>query len=284
MLIDAEARTISIRQSWLGTALRCPERGRFAIVRPELDTVTGDAAAAGTAMHTAIEDVLGGAAVANIGHDARHLADELIRFEQIEYKSFNGPDELIFHAGNCAEAWARDLWPIIEPLGVIETEASFHFPALTHRDWTVCFEGTVDLVTQHGNALWDWKSSGSKWRQRDKQRADVQSTIYSLAALNGCFDREDFYWPMEFNFGVMLRRKGLSSGHVVTVERTADHARWVERRVRQFVDLFIDLGLDREWPALDDHFLCSQKWCPWYSECRGRHVTADHDLYGYVAA
>lgn len=282
VLIDHETKTISVRQSWLGTALRCPERGRFAVVAPELD-VTGDAAAAGTAMHSAIEDVLNERIdVPAIRTVAEHHAIELLNNEPIEFRSFTGADEMIHHAGNCAEAWATDLWPTVQPLGVTETEAKFEFPAFEHRDWSVWFEGTCDLVPAVANSLWDWKSSGSQWKQRDKQRADVQATIYSLAAVNGCFGHDDFMWPMYFNFGVMVRRKGPASGHVVTVQRTADHARWVERRVRQFVDMFLDLGLDTQWPALDDHFLCSKKWCPWYEMCRGEHITAEHDLFGYV--
>jgi len=285
VLIDHARQTLSVRQSWLSTALRCPERGRLAIVAPEYDEATGDAAAAGTAMHSAIEDVLNGCIdVPAIRTWAQLHAVELLDRERIEFKSFSGADELIHHAGNCAEAWATDVWPTVRPLGVAETEAKFNFPAFDYRGWTIEFEGTVDLVPAHSNTLWDWKSSGSAWKQRDKQRVDVQATIYALAAMNGCFGREDFYWPMEFHFGVMVRRKGPAQGHVVTVQRTADHARWVERRVRQFVDLFLDLGLERQWPALDDHFLCSKKWCPWYDLCRGEHLTADHDLYGYTPA
>ena len=281
MLIDADNTTIAIRQSWLDTALTCPNRGRLAIVRPDLDW-EGDAAAAGTAMHTAIEGVLNGADIGTIGAAASQHAMDLIRSLPIEFKSFAGADELIHHARNCAEAWARDLYPIVAPLGVQATEAKFSFPAFTHRAWTIEFQGTCDLVPLTSNTLWDWKSSGSKWKQRDKQRSNVQSTIYALAAVNGCFDRE-YHWPIEFNFGVMVRAKGPAHGYAVTVLREAAHARWVERRVRQFVDMYLDLGLDNEWPALDEHYLCSQKWCPWYELCRGQHLTADHDLYGWAA-
>lgn len=290
MLIDGT--NISIRQSWLDTAMTCPERGRLAMVAPELDGA-GDAAAAGTAMHAAIEAYLAGnISVDQMEQYAQAWATKLVEegevrngvVQRIQYKSFDGPPELIYHAGNCTRGWIKDVLPVLVALDQLEgdQEVAFRYRAFEHRGHTIWIQGTTDHVPHRGNRVWDWKSSGSDYKQKAKQMYAVQPTAYAGAAVNGEFGRE-FSLPLEFAYGVALRLKTKERGQIVVTERTQGHIDFMYRRIRQFVDLYLDVGLEREWPADDDHYLCSEKWCPWYEQCRGANISRNMDLYGYAA-
>lgn len=288
MLIDGT--NLRFRQSWLDTVMRCPERGRLAIVHPEMDG-EGDAAFAGTSFHAACEEFLGG----------RLEWDDMVEFareyawrgtrdgimkdgvnRKVQFKSFSDVDELVYHAGNCVSGWQKDIYPELVRLDMVDgdQEVEFQFAAFVYRGHTIWLQGTVDHIPSRGNMIWDWKSSGSDYRQKEKQSKAIQPTAYAAAAINGEFGRE-FVLPLEFSYGVAIRLKTKARGQVVTVERRQAHIDFMYRRIRHYVDLYLDLGLDREWPMNEDHFLCSAKWCPWYEGCRGSHVTRDMDLFGY---
>jgi hypothetical protein len=292
-----------VRQSWLDTAFNCPERGRLDIASPVREE--GDAAACGTASHAAVEQfLLGNISLDQIEHYARQhaqrMADEGVRQDdgsviQLAYKSLDGPNDLIYHAGNCARGWIEDVWPYIHAkwgdtaVGGGLCEAKFEFDAFMYRDWLVKFQGTVDYVPPWGNELMDFKFPGRDYKQKEKQQQAVQPTVYTAAAVAGCFARQDdaaepFTWPVTFTYGIGLRLKTKSRGQLVQVQRTQGHVDWLYRRVRTFVNLYLDLGLDAEWPTNEAYVLCSDKWCSWYRDCRGAHVSRDMDLYGWQQA
>lgn len=294
MLIDADNHTITIRQSWLDTAIRCADRGRRDAFHPIREE--GDAAFAGTSMHAAIEQFSRG----NLSLDqmeqyatayATKGCNEGVPQDDgsilpISFKSFDGPNELIYHAGNCTRGWIQDIhpWLVAQGLDKGTPEVKFSYEAFEHRGWTIIMQGTCDWVPDFGNVIIDWKSAGSDYKQKDKQMFAVQPAVYCGAAVNGCFGRE-FTWPMEFFYGVAIRLKTKARGQIVPVQRTQAHLDWTYRRIRQYVDLYLDLGPDREWPMSDEgNFLCSQKWCPWYDQCRGAHIDRSLDLFGYDAA
>lgn len=295
VLIDHDARTIRIRQSWLDTAIRCPERGRQAIIRPHLDG-EGDAACAGTAAHAAIEAHLKGELPVELMEQyaqewARKMIDEGVVHDDgivypIEFKSFESASELIYHAGNCTRGWIQDIRPHLIASDQFEgqQEVRFEFEAFEMNDyglpWLVIFQGTVDHVPEHVRRLWDWKNKGSDMKQKELQRTDIQKIVYSAAAVNGCFGHE-FEWPVRFAWGNNVRLKTKARSQIVEAEVLQAHWDWLTRRTRTIINLFLNFGLAQEWPTDEDHFLCSQKWCPWYADCRGAHITADMDRFGY---
>lgn len=261
------------------------------MVAPERDG-EGDAAFAGTSFHAAVEQFLTG----NLAlHDMEQYAQQYATkgaangvtkdgvTRRIEYKSFDGPPEMVYHAGNCTRGWIDDVLPVLVARGehVGEAEVRFEYEAFHYRDHTIMMQGTVDWVPSHGRRLYDWKSSGSDYKQKDKQQYAIQPTTYVAAAVNGCFGRP-FDFPMEFAYGVAIRLKTKARGQIVVVERNQSHVDWMNRRIRHYVDLYLDVGLDREWPTDEEHFLCSSKWCPWYDSCRGKHVSRDMDAFGWV--
>lgn len=291
MLIDPIERTIRIRQSWFDTATTCAERGRLDSFEPI--RIEGDAAMAGTGMHAAVQAFLDGLIdMAEMeqfaGAYVRKAAAEGVEgddgvFTPITYQKFDGPEELAYHAMNCTRGWIQDIYPILSQRGELvgDSEVRFEFEAFTYRDWTIIFQGTVDWVPHFGNSLWDWKSSASDYKQKDKQRNAPQPTVYAAAAVNGCFGRE-FTLPLDFHYGIAMRLKTKARGQHITVRRDQSHIDWLYRRTRSLVDLFLDVGPDRSWPVDEEHFLCSKKWCPWYSQCRGSYISVDDDLFGWA--
>ena len=292
MLIhENETNVIRMRQSWIDTAFKCAERGRLDAFHPVREE--GDAAYAGTSMHAAIEQfTLGNLTVDQmeayaVAFATKGTVEGVLQkdgtYLPISYKSFDGPMELIYHAGNCTRGWIQDILPWLQANGWVEaqTEVKFEFEAFEHRGQLIILQGTVDHVPDFGNVLIDWKSSGSDYQQKKKQQFAVQPDVYCAAAIAGCFGRE-YTLPMEFHYGVAIRLKTKARGQIVTVQRTQQHIDWLYRRLRTLTDLYLDLGPDREWPTTpEDNFLCSQKWCSWYDQCRGKHLSRDHDLFGY---
>lgn len=272
MIIDEETNSIWFRQSWLDTAFRCPERGRLAVIKPEWDGLTSDSALIGTSVHHAIEQHLNGdiaeADMPSCAEDFLHTYDEDVKWTKYESKR-----DLAAQAKVCAKGWIRDIKPNLPDLTNAKTEVEFQIPLWSQHGTTVGIQGTIDLVAD--NQLWDWKTSAREYKVREKQKHAIQPTIYALAAIKSdLVSATDF--PINFTYGVMLRGS-TPKGQILTVTRTQGHADWAVKRMMQFVDLHHHYGLDNPWPANDDHFLCSTTWCPWYSICRGAHLSIADD-------
>lgn len=281
MLTDDDGN-IWIRQSWLDTAMRCAERGRFAIVKPELDSMSSDAAVIGTGAHAGAETImLGGSyfeALAAI-EKAIHEEDAI----GILWKDYDSVEELVAYAKLCFDAWMKDLHPWVLENGFdgCKPEQEFAEPIYQLPDgrW-VGIKGTVDLPTMK-NVIIDWKTSKRPYRVWEKQRHAVQPSVYGWAAVRGALQENHYTWPLDFYYGVMIRPKNLkgeAATQIVRVRRTESHARWAFKQIQTFVDLSLKTGLDSSWPLVtENNFLCSQKWCPWYSLCRGAHITPFDD-------
>ena len=284
MIIDDNG-DISFRQSWLGNAEGCPETGRRKIVEPEADRTTSDAFI-GTAAHYGIEQVIEG------NCDPADIGDAVVE----SYRNDPEAREIVFtrpktHQSNiaecidlstrCAQAWVRDLLPLIELEGA-RTEVKFDVDLFEYHGRRISVKGTCDFIPAQG-PLWDWKTSNSSYRQKDKQRWAVQPTVYAVADAFGGFGRYDQQLPAEFTYGVMIKLKKQCRGEILTVQRTKGHMELLFRQLRNWVDLYEGMGLDRPWPMhMDGNYLCSKLWCPFYDTCRGEHVSADDDLYGWV--
>jgi hypothetical protein len=272
---------IWVRQSWLSDAIGCPERGRRKIVQPEWDW-EGDAAAAGTAAHSAAQACLEGEArtVEEVVGIAAEEAKRLINELDIAYKSFDGPTELISHAIKCAAAWFDDILPRIRRGGLCEVP--FQVVLFEHDSGRqVGIEGTIDYLPPIDNQVEDWKNPGRKYDQQKKQAYDIQSTVYCTAAVKGalCSAWEErnlvsptYEWPMTFRFGSAVRGAKQAKGQIVEVKRFAGHEEWLKDQLNRFVNLALGVGFEREWPCNDENWLCSEKWCPWWSDCKGARL------------
>jgi hypothetical protein len=261
---------IWFRQSWLETAMRCNERGRLALVKPEFDEATGDTALVGTAAHAAIAYVLNGGDVANIGQVARDTVTELCATVPVKWTKWTLPAQLAEHAIRCADAWARTIRPHV-PLGGL-VEIDFKVPLLTVRDRQIGIKGTIDYAAPDGT-LYDWKTSSKKYEQRAKQKSAIQPTVYATAAMHGALGDLAYQYPIRFHYGVMVRGEDAATTQLVDVMRTHAHEAWLLDHLQTYVDLADGLGVKRSWPRNEDHFLCNSTWCPWWSICKGARIT-----------
>jgi hypothetical protein len=274
---------IYIRQSWVDTAFRCAERGRFAIVKPDWD-FGGDAAHLGTGAHAAIETHLQQLIVGEtLSFDPRAIIrqaiDEKIAEEGVRWDKYSTVEQLVDNAERCYEGWVRGILPVLEENDLIQgahTEVKFCVHLLTLGDGRRVFlEGTSDFVPNH-NSMWDWKTGGQPYRDREKQKYAVQGTVYTLAAVLGGMPNDiEYRYPMDFTYGVMVRGVRKSNPQLLTVQRTQAHADFMIERVKSYLDLALNFTLERSWPRDDDHFLCSAKWCPWWVLCKGAHSIDD---------
>jgi hypothetical protein len=278
MLVDEEG-AIWFRQSWLETAMRCNERGRLAMVKPEFATATSDAALIGTAAHAAIANVLNGDTEPDaIGPDATVQALTLCESEPIQWTKWSMPSQLAAHATRCAEAWSREIRPYVKPDGLVEHE--FTVPLFESRGRTVGIKGQMDYAAPDG-VLWDWKTASKKYSQREKQRSSVQASTYATAALHGALGDLPYTYPLTFRFGVMVRGEASATTQVVDVLRTANHEAWLIDHLRTYIDMADGLGVLRPWPRSDESFLCSETWCPWWSICKGARLTPGENTWSH---
>ncbi len=269
MRIDRLTNRVFVRQSWLKDMLLCPERARLSAVQPEFKT-QNDSAAIGTAVHAGIEAVLGGHATTS---DAPYVS--LTRFKELESAGINhtnvNPDSWHGHVIGLTEAWVKDIMPHV-PLGG-QTEVPFSVSTGTIvNGMELWFEGTMDYLHERG--IWDWKTAARKYSILEKQSQDIQSSIYSFAGHRLGITKEKSI----FNFGVMIRVND-AYGQIVSVNRSKAHSDFVIKQAMSAVTTACaimkdnDLPTDERWLINDQHYLCSQRWCPWWSVCKGAHIS-----------
>lgn len=276
MLVDADG-AIWFRQSWLDTAMRCNERGRLSLVKPEFALATSDAALIGTAAHAAIAEVLNNElGAAHIGDSARAHALSLCETEEVYWTKWTLPGQLADHARRCAMAWASTICPHVAPGGLVEHE--FRIPLFEVAGRTVGITGTVDYAAPDGT-LYDWKTASKKYNQREKQRAAIQPTVYAVAAMHGALGELPYQYPIRFHYGVMVRGEAAATTQIIDVMRTHAHESWLIDHLRTYVDLADGLGVMRPWPRYEDHYLCNATWCPWWSICKGARLSPGQDTW-----
>ena len=269
---------IWLRQSWLDTAMRCGERGRLQIVKPEWDSMSSDSAIIGTVAHAGIEAHLDalvkGIRLAQLCAESAMVTslDEETG-QGVKWTKYASRGELLANARRCYDAWVESILPVIVEQGLLDdclTEVQFKVPLYTLADGrTVGVTGTADFVPK-APVIWDWKTSSSKFDAKKKQKFAIQPTIYALAAIKGGLRADvDYSWPLDFTFGVLVRGERKATPQLVTVRRTEAHALFAIDRIKQFVDMALNYGINNPWPANDDHFLCSKTWCPWWVLCKG---------------
>lgn len=269
MRIDKESNRVFVRQSWLKDMLLCPERARLSVVQPEFKT-QNDSAAIGTAVHAGIEAVLANTVSVK---DAPEVS--LIKFKELESVGVNhtnvNPDFWHSHVLGLTKAWVNDILPNV-PLGG-STEVPFAVPTgVMTNGMELWFEGTMDYL--HEDGIWDWKTAARKYSALEKQSQDIQSSIYTFAGHKLGVVKESSV----FNFGVMVRVNN-AYGQIVSVNRTKAHGDFVVKQAQSAVNYAYtmlkekELPTDERWLINDQHYLCSQRWCPWWSVCKGAHIS-----------
>jgi hypothetical protein len=283
LIINHEEKRVYVRQSWLGDMMICMERGRLAEAKPEFRTGS-DATIMGTAVHHGIEQVLAGHIAASEIADVSVFRLGQLKVEEKWRQTNIDPDDMVPQTAYMADAWARDIAPSVPTGGRIEQKFAVPMNRTVLVDerergtdeYELWFAGTMDYVDPNG-VIWDWKTAARKYSQGDKQKQSIQASVYSFAATAlGYTD-----WNVQFNFGVMTR-SNKSAGSIVPVMRTPAHADWVAEQAAVMVTSALRMG-HNAWPKNDQHNLCSERWCPWWSICKGSYVSDVEQLWSQEA-
>jgi len=269
MRIDEENKRVYVRQSWLGDAMLCQERGRRMMVSPEFRTAN-DSAVMGTAVHAGIESVMTGQVDPR---DAHHVSvAKLNHIKQTETVKVTNTDPSTWEdlVRSMTNAWVNGVMPEV-PLGG-KSEFKFeYFTNVSVNGYGLWFEGTMDYICDQG--LWDWKTAARKYSLLEKQTQSIQASIYAGYALSSGEVSLDVDGNIGFTFGVMIRNmKGDSQ--IVRINRNSSHVMWVTEQAATLVRSAFAMrdyegGFGNPWLKNDQHFLCSDRWCPWWSVCKG---------------
>jgi hypothetical protein len=265
---------IYIRQSWLGDALMCPERARLTELHPTARK-ENDSAMMGTAVHTGIEAVLNSvidpSEIASYSVNAFRSKEQDLWSKGQEINITNTePRNWDKHIASMADAWVRDIMPSVPQGGQTEYKFATKVGGVENSlfQYELWFEGTMDYI--HPTGIWDWKTAARKYSEMEKQTQNIQSAIYAESA-----NRLNLVgYPTEFNFGVMIRN-GSSTGQILTIDRKPEHGNWI---ITQAISIINSILLSKvylpseRWLINDQHFLCSQRWCPVWSMCKGSFI------------
>lgn len=262
---------VFVRQSWLNDLLLCPQRARLGVVMPHMRSGS-DATIMGTALHHAIETCL---MLPELPELDDMIDAALTKFNHLRetesWKQTNiDPEKYEIYIRSMCEAWHTEISPHVEWGGSIEK--SFAFPlGFNVQDWEVWCEGTMDYITPSGE-IWDWKTASRAYNARDKQAKAIQPTVYAAGAVfNGlCPD-----FPVDFSYGIMIRQEKPKS-QIVSIRREQTHYDWLKYTVKPAVEYATVVGMDTHWIMNDDNNLCSERWCSYWSVCKGAfHTQAD---------
>jgi len=261
---------VYVRQSWLGDALMCMERARLAIVSPEW-SVGSDATMLGTGVHAGIEHY-----IKENGNASLDDMQAVMRLnintseEKFKWNNLQSYDAMFKVGDGLLKAWWDDIRKHVELGGLVEQK--FTVPVGTFNvdgsTMILHYSGTMDYVEPSGR-IWDWKTAGRKYSQSEKQKQSVQASVYATAAVKLGLTAS---FPVSFMFGVMTKTSK-PEGQIVEVVRTAAHSSWLEVQARNIVSAALRMGRTNVWPQVDQHNLCSEKWCPWWSICKGSHIS-----------
>jgi hypothetical protein len=273
--IDHEAKTITFRQSWLNNYFNCPEQVRRLMLEPDEDQ-SSDAAILGTGVHAYAElrllgedRVVATAAAFNALDHEFSLPHRIVQMSEDKVYSFI-PAMLA--------SFERDLLPQVERGG--ECEVEFKLLLGEWNGWTIYVSGTIDYVAPSGD-LWDWKTAGRKYEKWEKERWAIQPTIYSFAAVT--LGKSEY--PVRWRYGIVLKSPvKRPETQVVEFYRREGHIEWVTHQIYSILETHrFDIDLQENcggtlasplvpWVKNDQHALCSEKWCPFWSTCKGQFV------------
>lgn len=274
-----------IRQSDLKNT--CLEKLRRETTMPD-KRVENDAATVGTLLHALIEHELMHAPFTTARESAEWLADEFVKTvaafaaDGIPYvrSSFGTDDKALDLLAKLAQSWSiADERGYLLTHDNVKSEWNFDLPftevmvkkhGKKAEEIPVFLTGTSDIVLPH--AVWDWKTSGREYAQWEKQRWDIQASVYTWAAAQALGLNPDEDGLYNFYFKVFIRGK-VDQPQTVPVVRSRDSWLWLENQVSHLVNFVYNMGLDTEWPMNDQDVLCSDKWCPHWSDCKGTFVT-----------
>jgi hypothetical protein len=263
--IDREARVLTVSQSWLQTFMRCPQRALYELLDPRPGY--NDATATGQAMHTHIELRLSGEPEGQARRSAESWLTAVVELDpEFRFVKVKTLATMLSHLNACIDGFERDVLPMIERGGRIEQHMTA--PLAVRDGWEIQLEGRPDYIDPNG-IVWDWKSSSSEYNAYETVEWNIQPTAYTyLATFTSAPERHE-----GFVYAIAIKPHG--TVQFIDVDRHEGHWAWLGRIAEGALALLRALP-EGPWPVDHTHHLCSQKWCPWWQECRG--AVFDHAI------
>lgn len=258
---------VFVRQSWLGDVVMCPERARLGEILPTMRSGS-DATIMGTAVHYAIERVLDEYVNVDVDFMSEIALNKFSDLQNTEVWKKTNIDESKYevYIQSMCQSWLTDIEPTVERGG--HTEYKFAYPlGIEVQGWDVWCEGTIDYIDPNG-VVYDWKTASRAYNARDKQANAVQPTVYAGAVT--ALGWSEF--PVDFRYGVMIRQEK-PKGQVVRIQRDEAHLRWLRHTIKPIINSAITIGKDNNWLMNDTHNLCSERWCSYWSVCKGAFIS-----------
>jgi len=146
-----------------------------------------------------------------------------------------------------------------EPMGepVLEQYVEFTVPGVP-----IPIVGYIDIITDDGIPA-DFKSAGRAWKT-DKAHDSLQPAFY-LAALN----QTGYQGSPDFKFRYYIFTKSMRAPKIQIIEtkRTVGQLFWLADTIREVWEA-IQTG--KFPPTGPGHWLCSERYCDYWSLCRGK--------------
>lgn len=247
----------------------CPERGRRTMLGLMPDQET-DSTAMGRAVHAAIEDclreVIAGRGPNNVD-DMIEVAcadfDEYMRADNARFVKYKQASTLHGQIGLILRCWWYTVLPNLKP---VDVEVNFG-PLTIHEDAerVIQVRGQIDYIDER--YIGDWKTAGRPWDPHEHQRFDIQPTLYTLACdLDVDLPGRAEPWPWVWHVFI-----GPNGGYqMIETTRGPDDWAWLTHRMVIAAQM-LEAQLPA-WPKTDDHYLCSPKYCPVWSDCKGIYL------------
>lgn len=155
-------------------------------------------------------------------------------------------------------AAVEDMEPMIALMpaetAIIEKRVEFQVPGVS-----VPVVGYIDLIEKDGVPV-DIKTAGRKW-SRGKEHSQMQADFY-LLGLN--YEGYDLNPDLRFRFVVFTKTKN-PTAQVLETSRTWEQLLWTMTLIKETWEA-IQSG---SFPCNPTSWKCSEKWCSYWSLCRG---------------
>ena len=243
----------------VGTFQRCPKQFEWRYIKGIIAKPTG-ALTVGSSTHAGIAKNFIVKKENGIGITQEELRDSVatdfdIRAKETEFKEDEDPGQLKDVAIQCAEAHHATIAPGIQPDAVEET-----FVIETNGGYSLA--GTLDLVSKEG-VIHDAKTSKARYEDTAVE-GSIQPAMYDFAyeALRGKKARA-------FQYDVLIKPTKTLGVRVQAVRgKVSKHDRnWLFETINS-VNSAVKAGAFP--PAAEDSWVCSPKWCGYWSMCKGK--------------
>jgi hypothetical protein len=253
-------------QSIITEFQQCPEKARANYFR-ETESEDTDSTSLGRAVHAGIEVALYSQRDSHMlkYEEAREAAHhELDTIGEWKYTKLSR-DNVYGYTGFLLFQWYENVYGTFEPAKI---EHSFRHLLYGGKHREVWLNGTIDCVDQ-SYVPWDWKTSSRPYEPWEKQRWAVQPTVYTWAVQkewNGDMPEHGMD-PAKFRYCVLQH-----DGTVQQIDVTRDHTHvaWLAEQCSQ-IAWMIEHEI-KPWPLIDSGWHCSPKWCPKFSDCKGKFI------------